>query len=150
MYVWRLTKKRYAQLDGEGVRLYGSRWNSIGRPVVYTASSLSLALLEQLVRIDPDEIPNDFVSVKIEIPDNTSMDTISLASFPKNWQRSDNPLWFREKGDNWLDKQETAILIVPSAIVPEEKNILINPLHPGMKKIKIVEITPFIFDERLF
>ncbi len=79
MRVWRLAKTDYAKLDGEGARLYGGRWNSAGKAVIYTASSLSLALLEQLVRIDPDEIPDDFVSIAIDLPDD-----ISVCKFTKD------------------------------------------------------------------
>lgn len=151
MQVWRLTKQRYAKkLDGEGARIYGSRWNSIGKPVVYTASSLSLALLEQLVRLDPDEIPDDFVSVAIEIPDSISKAHIPFNEFPNNWLESEMASWFKKQGDTWLDQQKTVALVVPSIIINEEMNILLNPLHLDIKQIKIIEIKPFSFDMRLF
>lgn len=147
MRVWRLTKQRYAKkLDGEGARIYGSRWNSTGKPVVYTANSLSLALLEQLVRFDPDEIPDDFVSVSIEIPDSISKTHIHFNQFPKNWKEPEMTSWFKKKGDGWLEQQKTVALIVPSIIINEETNILLNPLHLDIKQIKILEIKPFSFD----
>lgn len=150
MRVWRLTKQRHAKLDGEGARIYGSRWNSLGKAVVYTASSLSLALLEQLVRIDPDEIPSDFVSIAIDIPETLAMTHISLNGFPQDWRNPEQLPWFRNQGDHWLDKQETAILKVPSVIVTDEMNVLLNPMHSDIKQIKVLESKPFAFDTRLF
>lgn len=150
MHVWRLSKKKYGTLDGEGARIYGSRWNSAGRPVVYTASSLSLALLEQFVRVDPDNIPDDFASFKIEIPDDLAVERIEYNQFPANWREPENSKWFKMKGDYWLDQLKTAVLIVPSVIIPLENNQLINPRHGDFKKIKIIETTDFNFDLRLF
>lgn len=150
MRVWRLAKASYAELDGEGARLYGGRWNSAGSALVYTASSLSLALLEQLVRIDPDEIPDDFVSIAIDLPRDFSVQMMTQDQFPAQWQKPEYLSWFRQQGDTWLKQQTSLALIVPSVIVSEETNILLNPQHPEMKKVKLAEIKPFIFDNRLF
>lgn len=150
MHVWRLAKRKYSLLDGEGARLFGGRWNSKGKAVVYTAHSLSLGLLEQFVRIDPDNLPEDFASFKIEIPDTISTKTIEYNQFPKDWRNVERSTWFKEQGDTWLDKLESAVLIVPSVIIPQENHYLINPLHSDSKKIKIKEINDFSLDLRLF
>lgn len=136
-------------MSGEGAKQYGGRWNSIGKPMIYTASSLSLALVEQLLRIDSDEIPDDFVRIEIKIPDSLTIDKINLHEFPRNWKTEARQSWFKEQGDTWLQKQKTAALIVPSAIVPEEMNVLLNPLYPSINKISILSIEDFIFDKRL-
>lgn len=150
MYVYRLAKRKYDPLNGEGAKLFGQRWNSVGRAVVYTAHSLSLALLEQFVRIDPDNIPDDFVSAKIEIPDTVSFEIIEYTQFPRNWRSIECSSWFRNQGDAWLDRIGSSVLVVPSVIIPEEKNYLINPLHPQFKEIKVLEKNDFSLDLRLF
>lgn len=150
MQVWRLTKLRHTALDGEGARVYGGRWNSAGKAAIYTAASLSLALLEQLVRIDPDEIPDDFVSLRIEIPDDAPTTRINFQEFPPNWRRPESLYWFKERGNAWIDQQETLTMTVPSVIVPEETNIILNPSHAQIRRVKIVETKPFIFDDRLY
>lgn len=150
MKVWRLTKVIHTALDGEGAKRYGGRWNSKGNSMLYTSSSLSLALIEQLVHIDSDEIPNDFVRMEIEIPNIFKIEKINLSDFPSDWKKMADPSWFKERGDIWLDKQITLALMVPSIIVPEEMNILLNPMHPGIKKLETLSIEPFTFDNRLF
>jgi RES domain-containing protein len=150
MHIWRLSKRKYTTLDGEGARIYGGRWNSAGRPVIYTASSLSLALFEQFVRIDPGNIPDDFVSSKIEIPDDLPTEGIEYSKFPDSWREPEKFQWFRFQGDSWLEQLKTAVLIVPSVVIPLENNILINPIHTDAKNINIIEINNFVFDLRLF
>ena len=150
MDVWRLTKQKYAALNGEGARLYGGRWNSVGKPMVYTSSHLSLAILEQLVRMDIDEIPEDFVSLQIKIPSKLRVSHIALNEFPANWKKHIDFTWFRQQGEQWLAKQHTAVLIVPSVVVSEETNILLNPMHVDFHKIQLVRTQAFDFDKRLF
>jgi RES domain-containing protein len=151
MRIWRLAKKQYASsMNGEGAKLYGGRWNSMGKAVIYTATSLSLAVLEQLVRIDPDEIPDDFVQVEMEIPDTLQIDRVLLNEFPENWEKTSSQAWFQKRGNNWLEKQESVAMMVPSVIVPQEENVLLNPAHDAIKQIRIINIDSFCFDSRLF
>ncbi len=150
MHAWRLSKKKYPALDGEGAKIYGSRWNSVGKPVVYTASTLSLALLEQFVRIDPDSIPDDFASFKIRIPDDLPTEKIEYSQFPSDWREPGNSKWFKMQGDSWLERLSTAVLIVPSVIIFHENNLLINPRHADVKHVEVVEVNDFYFDLRLF
>jgi RES domain-containing protein len=146
--VWRLARLAHAKLDGEGARLAGGRWNSRGRPAVYTSSRLSLAALELLVHTDVPLVPPDLVAFEIEIPDDVPMDSIDIAALPKDWRVPGNRTC-RDLGDAWLVSEHTAVLKVPSAVVPEEFNYIVNPRHDGSKAISIVSRRKFAFDSRL-
>lgn len=148
MIVWRLARKKYAALDGEGSRIAGGRWNSHGGSVVYTAGSLSLAVLELLVHVDPEDAPNDLLAYQIEIPDNLKIESISPSDLPGTWQVPEHEVC-KSIGDGWISSQRTPILRVPSSIVPEESNYLINPGHPDISGIDIVSKRKFFFDKRL-
>lgn len=144
MIVWRLCKKEYADLSGQGAFLYGGRWNSQGSPVVYTASSLSLACLEILVALPHLKIPEGYVSLEISIAD--SINSEHYDRHIDSIKKAEN---CRNIGDNWLAEKRSSILKVPSVIIPQESNILINPLHQDAHKIKIKRMLPFTFDPRL-
>lgn len=145
MRVFRLCEPAFAALDGEGAKRYGGRWNYRGYPVVYTSTHLSLALLELLVHLDVDLIPN-LNSIEIEIPAGVSTQTIT---FPKGWSKSRDDSLLQEVGTEWLKAQGSAVLTVPSVIVPNEQNVLINPLHPQASRIRIAHNQPFQLDPRL-
>lgn len=147
MYVFRLCKPAFSELDGEGSRIYGGRWNFIGNPMVYASCQLSLALLELLVHTDIDLIPEDLVSLKIDIPEHVSQETMML---PKNWHKHRDDNLLKHMGTQWLTQKRSAVLLVPSIIVPNEKNVLINPLHADIKHIHTIEKNKFQLDERLF
>lgn len=140
MRAWRVSRAAFADLRGEGARLYGGRWNSPGRPVVYTAENPALAILEVRVHLDlePDLIPDDYVLVEIELAD---AGIAELAELP------DDP---RRRGDQWLADAAEPVLKVPSFIAPRSFNLLINPLHPGAGAVAIVGTQPFDFDKRLW
>ena len=140
MRVWRLTRRPFADLSGEGARLYGGRWTSPGHAVIYTSSSRSLALLEVLVHLGivTELLPEDYVAMEIEIPDRVSRTRVARGY--------DQP---RRAGDRWLARQVHAVLAVPSVVVPGEWNYLINPLHPDAAHIRTVEVTDFAIDKRL-
>ncbi|MEO6046919.1 MAG: RES family NAD+ phosphorylase [Candidatus Kapaibacterium sp.] len=148
MYGWRLAKAKYQVLDGEGARLYGGRWNSRGNPVVYLAGSVSLALLELLVHTDLDIMPSDILLLKIEIPDNAMVE--ELNPVPKNWRQIPAPPACQKAGDDWIISGRSAVLSVPSIVIPEERNYLLNPRHPDSGRIIIIEKNQFSFDPRLF
>lgn len=145
MRVFRLCEPAFAALDGEGAKRYGGRWNYRGYSVVYASTHLSLALLELLVHLDVDVIPN-LNSIEIEIPAGISTQTIN---FPKEWLKSKDDALLQEAGTEWLKAQGSAVLIVPSVIVPNEQNVLINPLHPQASRIRIAHNQPFQLDPRL-
>ena len=150
MRVWRLAKERLArQLDGEGNRRTGARWNSPGRGVVYTSVSLSLAVLESLVHTSPDLLPVDLVSVEIDVPDDVSFRKLGLESFPEGWPSGARDDWFRKTGDAWLAQASDLYLIAPSIILPQEMNVMINPTHPEIGRVRVMEVRPFRLDPRL-
>jgi RES domain-containing protein len=146
--VWRLARLAHAKLDGEGARLAGGRWNTRGRAAVYTSSRLSLAALELLVHTDVPLVPPDLVAFEIDVPDDLDIQTVELAALPKEWRLPGHPAC-RAVGDTWLAEERTALLQVPSAVVPEEWNYIINPRHPSAKAIEVVRRRKFSFDFRL-
>jgi RES domain-containing protein len=150
MRVWRISRRIYPPLDGEGARLFGGRWNSRGSPVVYTAGSLALAVLEVLVHTDRDLIPNDLHAFEIEIPDAWTPRIVSLDELPAGWDAHDELELCQRFGDAWIHTAAEAVLAVPSAIVPEELNYLINVRHPDAEEVRVVSSRPFTFNPRLF
>ena len=148
MIVWRLARLAHPKLDGEGARLAGGRWNSRGRAAVYASSRLSLAALELLVHTDVPLVPADLVAFEIEIPDTLEIESVAPADLPKDWRLPGHP-GCRAIGDTWLAEERTAVLRVPSAVVPEESNYIINPGHRAAKAIQVVGRRKFAFDSRL-
>jgi len=150
--VWRLALGRHHELDGEGARLYGGRWNSPGVPVVYAATHLSLALLEQLVHVSLERLPDAFRAFAIELPDDVPVETIRLAP------AANDSMACRRYGDVWAAALRSAALIVPSVLVPatldpggigtDERNVVLNPRHGSVGAWRVVE-TAFRVDPRL-
>lgn len=149
MIVWRIARAAHRALDGEGARLFGGRWNSAGRPVVYTSRSLSLAALEYLVHVAPLLAPTDLVATEIEIPGDAGAVAEAERFPPGEWRSWPAPEWQAELGDEWLADGVFLWLAVPSAIVPEEYNVLIDPRHERMREVRIRSTRAFTFDERL-
>lgn len=151
MIVWRITRAAHRALDGEGARLHGGRWNGEGRAVVYTSASLSLAALEYLVHVEPLLAPSDLIAMEIALPDAAGMGaSVTPEDFPAgDWRQCPAPEWQAELGDLWIDDATFLWLAVPSAVVPEEYNILINPLNSGMSSVRVLSTRPFSFDGRL-
>lgn len=150
MEVFRISKCVFSRdLSGTGARMYGGRWNSKGLPLLYSAGSRALALLETLVHVPQKNLPKDLCLTVIQLPDALSIQTIRPADLPNDWRTIPIQPVLQEIGDNWLKNGTAAILRVPSVIVPEENNYLINPLHPESEKIEITSSNPFIFDDRL-
>jgi len=141
MDLWRLCRRPHADLSGEGARILGGRWNSPGRPVVYFAEHPALAALEVRVHLDlPFELlPSDFVLMRVMVPD-------SLISEIDSPSGSDTVA----VGDAWLVRGNSVGLRVPSVLVPNAWNILLNPRHPEATRARITAIDPFNFDPRLW
>jgi RES domain-containing protein len=152
MRVWRIVpKRRYSQaFSGEGARLYGGRWNPSGIRVVYTSATLSLAALEYFVHVSKETSPDDLVSISLEIPNNVRMEHVSESKLPSNWREYPARDELKEIGKKWIKNAATAVLTVPSAVIPQELNYLINPDHADFKKMKISKPAPFNLDERMF
>lgn len=150
MRAWRLTKTRHTSLDGIGGEVAQGRWHRKGQRIVYAAVSPSLAVLEVLVHLDlsPDLLPDDYLLVGINIPDNIEIQRIGSDEPPVGWNSFDG-LSARTVGEKWLDDGESAVMLVPSVIVPEENNVLINPRHSDAARIAVISSRRFAFDFRL-
>jgi RES domain-containing protein len=151
MRVWRISKAKYAHsaFSGEGARLFDARWNFAGTPMVYTSSSLALAAVEFFVHLDPNEAPTGLVSVAAEVPDHLAIERVEIAQLPRDWRRTDNKV-LQQLGTDWARSQRSVALIVPSAAVEGEWNVLLNPLHADFERVEIDEPRPFHYDERMF
>lgn len=149
MYVYRLCKASFKALDGEGARINGGRWNSPGRAVVYTSTTLSLAVLELLIHVDPAQIPVDLVALTIEVPDAVPIQALDTSTLPAGWDAVVGAPECRAMGDAWIALGSPAALRVPAAPIPEEFNVLLNPLHTDARRIAIISERPFTYDPRL-
>ena len=149
MRLYRLCRAPFRALDGEGARLYGGRWNSAGRPVVYASETLALAALEYLVHVDPADVPADLVALTLDIPDDLATEVVAAADLPAGWEREPESGACQAIGDRWLREGRTPVLRVPAAPVPEESNVLLNPRHPDAARVRVAAERPFAFDPRL-
>ena len=140
MLAWRLCRAPFADLSGEGARLHGGRWNSRGRALVYLAEAAALALLEVRVHLDlPLELlPDDYMLVSVDL-DRLAVETVDV--FPADPARV---------GDGWIHSRTTPLLRVPSAIIAESCNLLLNPAHPSASQARIADTRRFVFDPRLW
>jgi RES domain-containing protein len=148
MKLYRISKCNFIEdLSGTGAALYGGRWNSKGVYILYTATTLSLAILETIVHL-PGLPKEDFCMIEIEIPTN-SITTITEKQLPSRWNEFPSLSVLKKMGDSFIKKGEFLALKIPSAIVPEEFNYLLNPAHADFKKVKITRKKNLSFDERL-
>jgi RES domain-containing protein len=149
--IWRLSKIKYATtaFDGEGARRAGGRWNSKGTAIVYCSATLSLTALETLVHMDVADFGSSRAAIRVEIPDNIAMERIEVTQLVPDWRDTPAPSSLATLGDQWAAEGKTLLLLVPSAVVPQEKNILLNPRHVDFAKIQIFPPEPFVLDARL-
>ncbi|CAM4266302.1 RES family NAD+ phosphorylase [Flavobacterium terrigena] len=148
MEVFRIIHTKWANsLMASG---YAARWNSTGLFVIYAAENCSLACLENLVHRNGFGNDADYSLLTISFPNTVKIVEVDSKKLPKGWNDTteNGHLICRTIGDNWIRNQQSAILFVPSAIIPNERNVLINPNHPDFKKIKF-STQPFSFDIRL-
>jgi RES domain-containing protein len=143
--VWRLASGRHPPLTGEGARLVGGRWNSPGRPVVYTSESLALCLAECLVHIT-GPLPADYVAFKIAVPEE-AIEYLDATTLKEGWATDVG--YTRGIGDEWLRDERSLVLAVPSAVLRESINLLLNPRHLQAGEVEVMDETPFRFDPRL-
>lgn len=149
MIVFRLSRTKYANdLTGEGARLHGGRWNRIGVPCIYTSASRALALLEYTVNTNIDDIPRSLSMVAIEVPGDDIKD-IRIADLPGNWTAKPTPDDTQNLGSALLSPQRQLIIRIPSVVIVEESNYLLNPLHPRAGEFRIVAVNDFVYDERI-
>ncbi len=147
--VWRMLTPKFAATaySGEGARLYGGRWNPKGMPMVYTAGSQSLANLEMLVQ--DGKLSAHYVMIPAAIPARLKIERITPEDLPENWRSPESRLQLQAIGADWLKRGSSAVLAVPSSVIPDELNYLLNPLHPAFQKIVIGVPKEFVTDPRL-
>jgi RES domain-containing protein len=141
-------KHEATALSGEGARLYGGRWNSVGT-AVYTSTTFSLALLEIMVNASTPRIPRDMVYVPMDIPDEIRLDVLDTATLPNNWFDFPAPPECQLAGDSWVNSGQTVGLVVPSAVARIDTNILLNPAHPDFARIIVGNMDAMAIDHRL-
>jgi len=147
---WRIASRKFTKsaFKGEGARLFGGRWTTPGIPLVYTAESKSLAVLEILVHLDSPDLLRKFVVFEVKIEDSL-VTHLDPAFLPNNWGEDPPPVEAQKLGDQWASSARSAALRVPSAIVTGEFNFLLNPLHPDFNKLRIGQPQSFFIDPRL-
>jgi len=151
MKVFRLSKRKYARdLNGKGAAKFGNRWNSKGTEMIYTAESRALAMAEVAVHLTLASIPSDYMMIELEIPEPIKISTLQNEKLPLDWNAHPPGIHTQKIGDEFIDNGNTCVLKVPSAVVKGDFNFLINPHHKDLKKIKIISITDFPFDKRIF
>lgn len=153
MIVFRIEREKYLEttLEGTGAALTdGYRWNSLNTYLVYTADSRALATLEVSVHLDlSEDLPTDRYYVEIDIPDDITIFEIKIEDLPEGWDSKPPIIETQYIGDDFVREKKAAILKVPSSIVQQEFNYLINPYHPDSKRIIVISFTPFKFDSRM-
>jgi RES domain-containing protein len=151
--IFRISSARFPADSGEGAALFGGRWNSgetekiDGTPVIYAAQSASLAVLEILVHYTV--LPKEQVLTEIVLPDHLQILAWLEIDLPRGWNNA-NPIPETQRmGDKWVKSGVSAILSVPSSIIPRERNFILNPAHPAFSEIVFLPSTPILFDSRL-
>ena len=150
--LWRLVKARHATsaFDGEGARRYGGRWNERGTAIVYLGGTLSLAALETFVHLTAADARIAFAAIEVRVPDDLEIAFLAPDALPENWREEPPPEQTKALGTEWARRAQTLLLRVPSAIVPNEWNYLLNPAHAAVGRIELRPPTPFGFDERMW
>jgi RES domain-containing protein len=136
-------------LTGTGAKLSGGRWNRPGNAMLYCASNISLAALETFVHLKAGGLPLNRYLVELAIPDAVWKRAASLTPPAVGWDAIPTGKVSLDEGDKWLKANSSALLIVPSVIVGEERNVLINPLHPDAKQIAARKVRKWTYDPRL-
>jgi RES domain-containing protein len=147
MFLWRISN--HSALDGRGGLLAGARWHFAGQPVVYLAETPAGSLLEVLAHLELDlaSLPKTFKLLKVEVPAGIATQSVNENALAPDW--TDDPDATAEQGSQWLESGKGALLRVPSAIVPETHNYLLNPRHDHAAKIKVLWNRDYPWDKRL-
>ncbi|RYY71849.1 MAG: RES domain-containing protein [Chitinophagaceae bacterium] len=149
MIVYRISNSLYSNdISGIGAKIYGARWNSKGTPMLYSSEHISLAVLELLVHSQFKHFSIDLDILTIQLPANITVAEISAKKVKANWEKDASYTQFI--GDEFVRNKQDLVLKVPSAVIQDESNFLVNPLHADFKKVKILETRSFKTDERLF
>ena len=149
MQVYRIGRTKFANdLTGEGARLHGGRWNNKLIPCIYTSESRALALLEYTANVNIEDIPRALSISTFQIPDHQIYE-IPVFDLPGDWSLSPSPSSSKQFGSYLLKEIQHLVIKIPSAIVPEEFNYLLNPKHPHNSDFQILDVKDFVYDVRL-
>jgi RES domain-containing protein len=150
LHAWRISKLKHAAgaFSGVGAKLYGGRWNSPGTAMIYTAGSMSLAILEMLVHLQAKDLVEHYVVFETSF-DEAMVTSLEASALPRSWRHSPAPKRVQQVGDSWISRGTSAVLRLPSAIVPTEFNYLLNPAHPDFDSVAIGPRQRIRFDPRL-
>jgi RES domain-containing protein len=150
MRLWRISHRNFA-LDRTcaGAALYGGRWNPVGTPALYCGTSIALCALEKFVHVGTAPLP-PLVLVAVDLPDDAATLAPALDALPPGWDAMPTSAGAQAFGRAWLDAGDALALRVPSAILPEESNVIVNPRHPAYARVDMTVIRPFSFDGRMF
>ncbi len=151
MELYRIAQEKYAEdLSGNGARLFGGRWNSEGQFALYTSFTRSLALLETLAHTPAKLLQaKTYLLITLFIPDTTVIQSIEAKKLPHGWNDVEISPFTQKTGDQFLIAKKNMALAVPSVLIPEELNYVLNPLHADFKKVKIVNKRRIRFDNRV-
>ncbi|HEC26665.1 MAG TPA: RES domain-containing protein [Gammaproteobacteria bacterium] len=151
MLIWRLVKSKHQHtaFSGIGSKLAGGRWTPIGVSAVYTSESPSLAMAEMLVHMETVHFKADYLLIPADLPDNIEILMLHEKKLPANWRNTYEDPKLQTIGKQWIESGASAVICVPSAVMPLEYNYILNPEHPDFEHIEILEAIPFDFDERL-
>ena len=147
---WRIVEAQYADeiFSGEGARLYAARWHEAGHRLVYTAATLSLATLELIVNTPRARLLSDYVVTSCTFPE-AIIEDVDESRLPPNWRDFPPPTEVQQLGMEWLVSGSSTVLSVPSAVIPTERNYLINPEHAYFRSVDVGPVVPFQLDLRL-
>lgn len=147
---WRISPAEYRStaFSGEGAKEYGGRFNSVGTPIIYTAGSLALAMLELLVRVNSRRRLQNRVCLPVQFRDTHVAE--QAAELPDDWDARPYTAASQQMGDAWIQSERSLVLRVPSVVVPQEPNYLINPRHPHFDELEFGDPTPLQLDPRLY
>jgi RES domain-containing protein len=150
--LWRISKRKYADtaFSGEGARRVGGRWNPCGQGMAYTSGTLSLAALEVFVHMEVEDVATMLAGIRVDVPTEVKIDYLEVAQLPLDWRNIPAPAVLGTMGDNWFRSGSTAILAVPSVVIPLEYNYLINPSHPDFAQLTVGFPQLFELDPRLW
>ena len=147
---WRILRSNLLAeaFDGLGAKRYPGRWNQQGIPTVYTSESLALATLEMLVHLEDWQMLDEYLCIPVDF-DESQVQTVAPEKLPSDWHDNTIPPSTRMLGTEWIQNQSSPVLAVPSAVIPEESNYLLNPNHPAFDRLIIGDARPYDFDPRL-
>jgi RES domain-containing protein len=153
MRLWRIAKTKFIHdRAGTGAKLAGGRWSSRGVAVLYFAATRSLAVLEIFVHLEPEDLPEPLSVLSVDVPDEIFEGRAkrTIAELPPSWRHYPAPTALQAVGDAWVKAAASAVLELPSAIIPGESNFLLNPNHPDFEAVSWNAPEPFQLDPRLW